>query len=381
MGTITIIGAAGFVGTRLVESLVLGGHTNIRAVVRSYRSFASLSRFGPAITLTLADAESSAALVPALRGSSVVVNVTTGVPASIIRTTKAIHEACVAARVPRLIHLSSAVVYGEVTSPQVADDSAPLTGHWMPYARAKAAAEIWLRERMSSTSLQVAVLRPGIVWGVRSPHTLAAVRALLDKTAYLVDGGKGIFNSIYIDNLVACIRACCAHRGSVTGFYNVADRELLTWRDFYAAFAAPFGYDMARMPVVSARRFPWSAQALVDYLCALPFVSGLYYGLKSRLPDPVKAKVKALLAGHYNYEGHAHKYVTRPLVERELWSLQRVRHKLPAAKIAHRLGFTPPVTFAEGVKKTLRWLEFVGYTPAHRDFSKNGACRCTLEES
>ena len=44
MGPITIIGAAGFVGARLVESLVLDGHRDVRVVVRAYRSLAALAR-------------------------------------------------------------------------------------------------------------------------------------------------------------------------------------------------------------------------------------------------------------------------------------------------------------------------------------------------
>jgi nucleoside-diphosphate-sugar epimerase len=375
MGAIAIIGAAGFVGTRLIESLVLGGKADAWAIVRAYRNFASLSRFGPAITMKVADAESGVALIPAIQGSSVVVNLTTGNPASIVRTTKAIFHACVAAKVPRLIHMSSAVVYGEVDSHRVEDDSPPLTGHWMPYARAKAAAEIWLRRQTPPDGLQVVVLRPGIVWGPRSPHTLAVVQSLLDKTAYLVGDGTGIFNSIYIDNLIACIWRCCTRRGDVSGFYNVSDCEVLTWRDFFAAFAVPFGYDMTRIPKVPANRFPWSAQALVTYVCMLPFISALYHRMKSKLPDGAKSRIKRLLAGRYNYDGRTLTYARKPPVEREVWSLQRIKHKLPATKFTRRFGFTPPVTFAEGVRRTLGWLAFVGYTPSQPVSQDSGALR------
>ena len=151
-----------------------------------------------------------------------------------------------------MVHLSSAVVYGEVESPRVHDDSPPDTGHWMPYARAKAVSEVWLRGHIPASPCEIAVLRPGIVWGARSPHTLSFVKAILDKSAYLVDGGKGIFNSIYIDNLVACVRACHRHQGDITGFYNVSDRETLTWRDFYGAFAPFLGCDPGRIPSVPA---------------------------------------------------------------------------------------------------------------------------------
>lgn len=370
-GPIAIIGAAGFVGTRLIETLVLDGAKDVRAVVRAYRSMASLARFGPALKVNVADAANVATLTPALRGAAVVVNLTTGAPSSIVPTTKAILAACVAAKVDRLIHLSSAVVYGEVATPSLSDDAPPVRGHWMPYARAKADAEIWLRSQIGAVPCQVAVLRPGIVWGVRSPHTMNVIQSLLAKNAYLVDSGNGVFNAIYIDNLVAGIRACCSHIAGVTGFYNVADRETVTWREFYSALAAACDYDMERIPNVPGDRFPWSTGALLDYVQSLPLVNGLYHRLKSQLPDGIKPRIKALLAGPYNYETTALTYALHPRVDRELWHLQKVQHKLPAQKFSRHFGFVPPVSFAEGIRKTLSWLAFLGYHSDQAVYASN----------
>ena len=46
---IAIIGAGGFVGTSLVEALTLHGTADVRAIVRRFRSFAGLSRFGAGV--------------------------------------------------------------------------------------------------------------------------------------------------------------------------------------------------------------------------------------------------------------------------------------------------------------------------------------------
>jgi nucleoside-diphosphate-sugar epimerase len=371
-GKIAVIGAGGFVGTRLAESLVLNGKAGVRAIVRAYRSLASLARFGSAVSAELADAQDAASLERALRGCSTAVNLTTGAPSAILHTTRAIHDACVRAGVARLVHMSSAVVYGEVADPTTHDDSPPLTRHWMPYARAKAASEVWLRDRMEASPCQIAVLRPGIIWGVRSPHTLQIARSLADRSAYLVDEGQGVFNSIFIDNLIACVRACCGDSGDVTGFYNVADDELITWFDFYAAFADCLGCDVARIPRVSGRRFPWSTRALLDYAQSLALSSDVYPWMKSRLPDAAKSRIKAVLAGRYNYEGFTSEYTTRPCVDRELWHLQKVKHKLPTSKFARRFRFSPPVSFAEGVRRTVGWLGFIGYLRAEAVETRGG---------
>lgn len=340
--------------------------------MRAYRSFARLSRFGSAVTTHVADAQDAASLLRVIQGSSTVVNLTTGAPADILRTTQAIFNASVGAGVKRLIHLSSAVVYGEVPTPEVDDDSPPNTTHWMPYARSKAASEVWLRKQISESSPQMVVLRPGIVWGPRSSHTLAFVKALLDKNACLVDGGRGIFNSIYIDNLIDCIQVCREHPGDITGFYNVADHETLSWHEFYSAFAPSLGCDIDKLPKASGNRFPWSAGAMIDELKSLPFVSGLADRLKAKLPDPTKARIKSFLAGRYNYEGITSRYAKKPVIDRELWSLQRTKHKLPTIKFERRFDFSPSVSFREGVRRTLLWLSFLGYIPHAAAFSNNG---------
>jgi nucleoside-diphosphate-sugar epimerase len=355
---IAIIGAGGFVGSSLVESLILSGATRVRAVVRAYRSFAALSRFGDRVSLVRADAEVPDSIRPALAGCATVINLTTGSPDGIVQSTKVIYQACREAGVKKFIHVSSAVVFGDVASSSTVDDSPPLENHWMPYARAKAASENWLRRQARSPACQVIVLRPGIVWGVRSPHTIAIARALLERTAFLVDDGGGVFNAIYIDNLVECLRACDSYPGDASGFYNVADREFVTWRAFYNALGAQVGCDASRIPTVGGQRFPWSVPAAVEYVQALPVVDSVYHRLKRRLPDAWRARLKRLLARRAHGEETTSK---RPLVSRELWHLQRTKHKLPADKFARRFGFTPPVSFEEGMARTGRWLAFVGY--------------------
>jgi nucleoside-diphosphate-sugar epimerase len=358
--SVAILGAGGFVGSRLTEALVLAGRTDVRAVVRDYRNMAGLCRFGSMVDVCRADAEVAQSLGDGLAGVQTVVNLTTGQPAGIIQSTKAIYDACIHAGVGRLVHLSSAVVYGDVLAP-VGDDDPPVSKHWMPYARAKGASEVWLRERLTSDRLDVVVLRPGIVWGVRSPHTTGFARALCDKNAYLVDGGRGIFNGIYIDNLVAAIRASCDAPGRVAGFYNVGDRETVTWWEFFQSLGEPLGCDVSQLPQVPGDRFPRSLRSTIETIQLLPLINDLYHRLKIHLPDTLKASIRARLAGAYNYERPATAYVRRPSVDRELWHLQRVRHKPPVEKFGAKFQFCPPVSFQEGIRKTIAWLQTLGW--------------------
>jgi len=370
-GEVAIIGAGGFVGSRMVESLLLAGESNFRAIVRAYRSFAGTCRFGPDVNLVRADAEDLESLERAISDCATVVNLTTGSPASIRRSTKVIYEACVRAKVPRLVHLSSAVVYGDVALPDTHDDSRPLTDHWMPYARAKAYSERWLRQHAMAGPCEIITLRPGIIWGPHSPHTLGIAQALVGRSAYLVDGGRAVFNGIYIDNLVAAILTSHRHPEPVRGFYNVSDQEHVTWSNFYAAFGSYLDCDVGKLPVVTGRRFSWSVPSVVDYVQNLPVMNQLYHRLKKRLPDGLRAKLKQMLSGRGGYEERASRYAKRPRIERELWYLQKTRHKLPSEKFARRFGFTPPISFEEGVRRTARWLAYLGFGCADHTSCEN----------
>jgi hypothetical protein len=107
--------------------------------------------------------------------------------------------------------------------------------------------------------------------------------------------------------------------------------------------------------------FPRSIRSTLDTVQSLPMVNELYHLAKGYLPDPVKVTIKARLEGAYAYARHAQDYVQQPSVDRELWHLQRVRHKLPVRKFAERFRYTPPVSFEGGVRKTLAWLDTLGW--------------------
>jgi nucleoside-diphosphate-sugar epimerase len=236
MSRIAIVGAAGFVGMRLAEMAWLGGEFDFVPVIRNFKSFARLSKYGRACQY--ADAGDASALQRVLVGCDTVVNLTMGDDARTLSDTQTLLAACEAARARVLVHLSTAEVFGRVVSPTVADDSPPVTDHWMAYARAKIATETWLRPRMAASSVRVVALRPGLIWGPRSPWVVGPATALLEGTACLFGGGQGICNLVHVDTLARDILAVARHPDPRPGFYNVGDPETVTWRQYFEELAA-----------------------------------------------------------------------------------------------------------------------------------------------
>jgi len=291
MSGIAIIGAGGFVGTRLIESLVLDDIEKIYAIVKAPRNLAKLCRFGTKISIKFANAQDEESLSESIKDADTVINLVMCEPSGIDKSTKVIYNSCVKVGVKRLIHLSSAVVYGQVESSIINDDSLPIKNHWMPYARAKASSELFLREVLHSNPMEIIVLRPGIIWGPRSSWSYNAAQDITYNKAYLIGNGNGICNTIYIDNLISCILTCHQKISNSSGFYNVSDSEIITWYDFYKSLSNYLGYDMTKMTKIPEDRFRPSFNSLIDDIRS----SNTFNNFKKLLPEELKFILKSWL--------------------------------------------------------------------------------------
>ncbi|MBI2320640.1 MAG: NAD-dependent epimerase/dehydratase family protein [Chloroflexi bacterium] len=346
--TVAVLGASGFVGTRLIEWLVLRDLAQVRPIVRSYRSLARVARFD--LDWRLADARDPVALERAYRAAA-------------------------RAGVRRLVYVSSAVVHGLAPAPGTHDESPLLAKQPFAYNVSKVLAEERLRRLRADGAVEVVTLRPMIVFGPRSRWWSAQIAGdLLAGQACLLDGGEGICNTIYVDNLVHAMWQAAWAPGAANQDFLVADGERVTWRDLYAAVAEAIGVAVDAVPSVpsatlpkllsaqrraalraAGRRFAW---ALGETLQAT-VVQTAREVLPSRLLDLLKPRWGALRAlGAVSADTGA---AGRPalVVDREMAALQSCRAVLPVDKARRLLGYAPPVPFAEGSRRTGAWLRFV----------------------
>jgi nucleoside-diphosphate-sugar epimerase len=353
---IAILGAGGFVGARMVESLLLSGEMEVVPVIRTLRSAAPLARFGP--IWKIADAGAEAQLAPVISGCDAVVNLTVGDLALMPGAAAATWQACRAARVPRLVHLSSAEIYGQAEDPSLQDDSPPLTGHWMPYARAKIATEVRLRGLFPDPAVACVVLRPGLIWGPRSPWVEGPAAELSQGTAYLVGEGEGVCNLLHVDNLIASILATVRHPGGVSGCFNVADGEQINWRQYFEALAAEIAVNPATIHRLPAGPFRASLGSRLGELKQTPAAGWL----KKRLSKQAKQRIKRLLGRFRTLPpNRGEPPPPAPKVTRSMWHLQGTRHKLPTAKFAATFGCANRLSFQQGMAGTGEWLRFAGF--------------------
>ena len=356
---VAVVGANGFVGSRLVEQWHLEGRAEVVPVVRRPEAAASALRL--ALDCRVADALDERGLACAFAGCDAVVHAAAGARRSSRRARPVWCE-----RRPRrarnVIYLSSMAVHGWDARPGT-DDATPLPRrHPVPYNGWKARAERALRRACRETGVRFVILRPGIVYGPRSQWIARFARAVADGSAYVVAGGRGVCNGIYIDNLVHAIGLALEREEAADETFLVADDDALTWRMLYE-------------PVCRALGSSWEAVADLAPRAPRPTRGERLLALRDdpaaravldRVPRTVRTPIRRF-AVRLPGEELLRDAARVPALETSI--LQTCSYRFPTAKARRMLGFAPPVTFDEASRRTVAWLGFAGapVAPATRE--------------
>lgn len=350
---VAVIGANGFIGNRIVEMLHLGGEHQVRPVVRRASALALASRFR--IEGRVADALDGNALQEALVGCDIVVHALAGDADTIVRSVPTVYHAAERAGCQRLIYLSSAMVHGQ-SPPPGCDETMPLSKKQpLRYNNAKVVAEERLFALRRSGRVEAVVLRPGIVYGPRSQWIGGLADRLLAGQACLVDGGEGICNAIYVDNVVDAVIRCFDAPEADGEAFLLGEPEPPTWRAFAERVATTLGIDMADVPNVGFEAHRPGLKDRVDSLRQSAPVRAALGALPASLARGLAAFWEASGALPVSSPSNA----PQPTLEMAL--LHRARHVPSWAKAQRVLGYDAPVTPEEGWRRTRAWLEFAGY--------------------
>jgi nucleoside-diphosphate-sugar epimerase len=351
---LAIVGASGFIGLRAVEWFTLGGRAEVRPVVRSYSSLAVLAR--QELDWRVADPLDARALAAAIEGCDVVLHAAIGDPVQIERMAAVAVEACRASRIGRLVWLSTAVVHGPAPGTGTDESTALRDDLASGYARAKVRAEQALA---AAGDLAIVRLRPGIVFGPRSSWIAGAAQQVRAGTAWWIDGGRGVCNAIYVDNLLEAVRLACTEPRAVGEAFLVGDAEVVTWRDLLLPVATACGGGEQSFREVEPREIPphWAPPALQRLTALAPIRAAAL-----RVPDRFKRLVKSAVAAWPEPAPPRSAWTLpdspAPSLGAEMGALLQCRWKLPHTKAGKLLGYRPPVSFAEGMRRSLAWLEW-----------------------
>ena len=234
MPTFTVAGAAGFIGSHVVEQLRRAGHP----VVATDRPGADLSLARAAgATVLEADLAEPKALARTLEGSDAAINATGlfDLGASLELLTKinvdgarTFAETARSAGVKRLVHLSSVAVYGRPARAPMGE-AGPYRPR-NPYEQTKLGGELAATE-LHGKGLDVAVVRPTLVYGPRSRYGQALFIAMLaqhrafGRLRFPVIGGGPLGHHVHVADVARASALCATHPEAGGRAFNVADQR------------------------------------------------------------------------------------------------------------------------------------------------------------
>jgi 2-alkyl-3-oxoalkanoate reductase len=356
---IGIIGANGFIGSRAVEILRQNQEYEVIPIVRNSSTVENFSNLG--LKYHIADALDQSALAAAFADCDVVLHSAIGSPSFLRNTVVATYKAAEKAKVRRIVYLSTGCVHS-LTPPPGTDENSPLSDRQpIAYNNAKVQAERKLLQLRAKGSTEVVILRPMIVFGVGDPRMLGMAEGLLNKSAYLINGGKGICSTIYIDNLIHAITLAMTAPDADKEAFIVGDKEQVTWGDLYGFIAKALGIEMSQihniqMPYVDSSTYTLSwKRRLLEGLRN----SDILNKLSSLLPEQSKQLLKGNLKK--SLESSSSEPGTIPTITPEMALLYLSQYKLPIKKAEKILGYEPIVSFPEACRRTVEWLASKGY--------------------
>lgn len=372
---IAVTGATGFIGGRLVDYLVHHYKASVRALIRSYGRAVRLARLP--VDLVAGDLLDFASAQKGISGCDFVFHCAAGMSGddemryrTTVEGTRNALEAAKLANVKRFIHVSTIAVHGP-DSGLVIDENSPMTYGTGVYADAKIDAEKLVYQYADEFGLPVVVVRPTIVYGPRSGSwTLTPITNMQKKNKFtLLEGGTGIANPVYVDDVVQTLLLSATHPAAVGEAFIASYGTGVSWREFFGYYAQMLGVEMPnltlemidqgrkdlrklRNPINMGLSFIISPHAQ-SILREFPGVgAGLHLGSRV-FPDRIKGKILNRAA-----EMRALKFNRATIPRQSFVNLYLAKGVCSIEKAKRILGYQPQIPLDKGMNLTESWLRY-----------------------
>jgi nucleoside-diphosphate-sugar epimerase len=320
-----VTGATGLLGGHIAELLRARGE-RVRALVRPGSDTAYLRELG--VEIVQGDLLDPTCVHTAAAGADIVYHCAARIGnwgswsdfrRDVVDTTRNVLEACAAARVGRVLHVSSVSVYGHprLGAGRAITEDEPLAqrlGFLDYYARAKVAAErlAWRHP------CDLTVVRPSWLYGPRDRNSFPRlVQALKDGWVSLIGDGNNLLNIVYAADVAQGAIAAANNPAAVHQAFHLCSAGEITQRQFFDTLTSGLGLPPVTKSV-SVRLASWG---------------GLLGELLAR-------------ALRWRRSPHVTQYGTGLLTRSTSYSIAKARKEL---------SWSPAVPAEEGLRRTLTW--------------------------
>lgn len=258
MKKIVITGGAGYIGSHIVEKFAADYPDAAITVLDKMTYAAHIDNLLPLITpgrieLVVGDICDTAACDRVVKNADLVIHaaaeshVDNSFSSSLEFThtnvygTHCIMESCRKAEVPKIIHVSTDEVYGEVKSGSVNEDAVLKPTN--PYSASKAAAEMIINGYKQSYKLPVIIIRANNIFGIRQyPEKIIPkfiLSLMMGKKLTLHGSGQNRRHYLSAHDLSAALKLL-VEKGEIGGCYNIGTTEEYTNLQMAAMICAQF---------------------------------------------------------------------------------------------------------------------------------------------
>jgi nucleoside-diphosphate-sugar epimerase len=250
---ILVTGAAGFIGSRVVERLLDRGFRNVRCFARPTgdpRKLHALTRGGgnPGVALIEGNLLSRDDCSAATRGAAVIIHLAAGrgeksFPDAFMNSVVTTRNLLDAARrhgcVRRFVNVSSFTVYATSRRPRLLDESCPIEHRpelrGDAYSFAKVKQDEIVAEYGQRFGIPCVIVRPGYVYGPGNEAITGRV-GIGTFGIFLHLGGSNTLPLTYVDNCAEAIALAALKPGVDGEVFNVVDDDLPSSRQFLGLY-------------------------------------------------------------------------------------------------------------------------------------------------
>jgi len=381
---VLVTGGTGFIGGRLVERLVMDYGADVRVLVKNFARAPRIARFP--IEMSPGDVTEAGAVEQAIDGCEIIFHCAYGNAGSpalqkqvTIQGTENVLQAALKHEVKRVVHVSTVSVYGK-TGNGALDESAPRKRSSDVYADSKLEAEKLAFKYFEKHGLPVAVIQPTIVYGpFGGPWTLNPINQLKTGRVILVEGGSGLCNAVYVDDVIQAMILAAIRDEAVGEAFLISGEDPVTWHDFYNGYERMLGVEstisMSLREIEELNRRYKKAQSTIGQVMTalrgnpyilsrfiqLPAVARAYRPVSILTPDSLQNRLRAAL--QVDSENTRHGSPASP--EKPILRLTKAqidfftaRTHVRIDKAKRLLGYEPSFSFERGMKLTEMWARY-----------------------